>query len=396
MKRVTVIGMGLGAATITDAARQAIERAEVICGAPRVLSLYPQKLTRTYPCYLPQDVAAVIAKEQAQEFAVLVSGDTGFYSAAAGLAAELAAYDINFVPGISTVNAFFAQLKLPWQEAAFISVHGRAVNVVDTIRRHRLTFCLSGNNINEIGAALSRANFGHIKVFIGENLGTEQERVYETVAECLTKAEYPLLNVLLFVNETFDNSTPCGLPDSSFMRLAGLPMTKSETRAVILSKLNLRPSYICWDIGAGSGSVTVEMALSAYLGKVYAVERRADALALIQQNCAAFHLGNAVAVCGEAPALLETLPVPDAVFVGGSGGQIGAIVASVYQKNPQARLVVAAITIETVYLALAAFKEADREPEITQLSVSRAKPAGQLHLLEAQNPLFILSAGAKP
>lgn len=395
MKRIAIIGMGLGADTVTPEAREAVERAGALIGAPRMLEYYRDTNKPSYPYYLSKDIAALIASENAETFAVLVSGDVGFYSAASGLAEALAEYELRFIPGISTVNAFFAKLKLPWQDAAFISAHGRQTDIAGAVRRNRLTFCLTGNNISELGTALDAAGFGRVKTYVGENLGTETERVYETSAEDLMKAEYPPLTVLLFVNDAFNDGTPAGLPDDSFARVTGIPMTKSETRAVVLSKLRLRPADICWDVGAGTGSVTVEMALNAYRGHVYAVERREGAMPLIGQNCKSFHLGNVTCVCGEAPGALEQLPAPDAVFIGGSGGEIDGIVFSVLRKNPEARIVVTAVTPETVSSALTAFADAGLAPEIVQLNVARGKRAGGLHLMEARNPVTILSAGGK-
>ena len=396
MKKVTIIGMGLGESTITTEAKEAVARADAALGAPRALELCKGMAKRLYPCYLPEDVAAVVENEDGQEFAVLVSGDVGFYSAAQGLVEALSAYDLRFIPGVSTVSAFFARLKLPWQNAAFISAHGREMNVVDTVRRNRLTFCLTGNNINDICAALCKAGFADIKVHIGENLGADQERTYEATVDDLTRGEFPSLTVMLFVNEVYDDRTPFGLTDTSFSRLPGIPMTKSETRAIILSGLNLRPDSVCWDIGAGTGSVTVEMALNAYRGHVYAVERREDAIPLIEQNLKAFHVGNVTLLRGEAPVVLKALPIPDAVFIGGSGGKLNEIVAAVLHKNPDARIIVAAVTLETVSAALSVFAGFGLTPEVVQLNVARAKQAGSLHLMEAQNPVTILSAGGKP
>jgi precorrin-6Y C5,15-methyltransferase (decarboxylating) len=394
MKRISIIGVGLGPDTLTPEARAAIARAEVLLGAPRLLEPYGEK--PSYPYYLPKDAAACIEREDATEFAVLVSGDVGFYSAAAGLFGALPGCELRVIPGVSTVNAFFARLRMPWQDAAFVSVHGREANVVEAVRRNRLTFCLPGNNTDEIGAALVKAGFGCVKTHIGERLGTDRERIYETVAEDLTRTELPSPAVLLFENDAFDAGTLIGLPDDAFSRLPGIPMTKSETRAIVLSKLKLRPDDICWDIGAGTGSVTVETALSVYRGRVYAAERRKEAIPLIEQNCAAFHVGNVVVVCGEAPDALESLPAPDAVFIGGSGGKTGEIIAAVLRRNPEARIVVTAVTIETAASASAAFEKAGLRPELVQLNVARGRQAGKSRLMEAQNPVTILSAGGKP
>ena len=400
MKKVSIVGVGLGLSTITREAEEAIAQAEVLIGARRTLEIVSGLVAgvpkRLYSHYLPKDISDAIAAENAERFAVLVSGDIGFYSAATKLADALSMYDLHFVPGISTVNAFFARLKLPWQDAAFVSAHGHETDIVGIIRRNRLTFCLTGNNINALGTALCEAGFGRVTTHIVENLGTDTERVYETTADELAHAKFQSMTVLLFVNEAFDDRTPFGLPDSRFSRLSGIPMTKGETRAVVMSKLDLRPASICWDIGAGTGSVTVEMALSAYRGHVYAVERRTEAIPLIKQNCMSFHIGNVTAICGEAPVALEPLPAPNAVCTGGSGGLLDEIISSVLRKNPDARIVVTAVTLETVSSALTIFSKAGLSPEIAQLNVARSKRAGELHLMEAQNPVTILSAGGKP
>lgn len=395
MKKVAVVGIGLGKETLTADAKQAVKQAEVLLGAPRMLEMFSDLAKPSYPHYLPADAAKFIAEDKAQSYAVLVSGDVGFYSAAAKMQEALMHYDVYFVPGISTVNAFFAKLKLPWQEAVFVSAHGREVNIADTVRRNRLTFCLTGNNVNKIGYALCKAGFSGIKVYAGENLETKEERIYETVPEGLSRGEFPALTVLLFINEAFDNRMLCGIPDSSFFRLPKIPMTKSETRAVIISKLCIRPDFVCWDVGSGTGSVAVEMALCAYNGHVYAAEKRKSSIPLIEKNFSAFHVGNASVVQGEAPEVLEALPLPDAVFIGGSGGELSSIAAVILKKNPAARIVVTAVTIETAALALDVFSRQGLEPEIVQLNVSRGKLAGKSHLMEAQNPVTIISTGGR-
>jgi precorrin-6Y C5,15-methyltransferase (decarboxylating) len=392
MKKVTVIGVGTGAQTLTLEAQVAISNSQALIGSQSILEQHKDASKTTYPCYLHNDVADIIDSKPAKSFAVLVSGDVGFYSAAARLSDALAAHELHFIPGISTVSAFFARLGLPWQDAAFVSMHGRKMNAVDTVRRNFLTFCLAGNNVNEIGAALKKAGLGHVKTHVGENLGTPDERIYDMDAESLTQGNYPSLTVLLFVNETFDDRTLFGLKDSSFSRVPGIPMTKSEIRAVVMSKLSLRPTDICWDIGAGTGSVTVEMALGAYRGQIYAVERREDAIGLIEKNCAAFHVGNVVATCGEAPASLEGLPTPDVVFIGGSGGSIEKILSVILQKNPKARVVLAAITLETTSTAFSALTKSGLVFDVIQLNVAQGKKVGDLHLMEALNPVTIFSA----
>ena len=394
-KNITIIGTGIGAGTMTAEALEAVGRAEVLLGSPRMLEIFSGTSKPAYPEYLPNDVAARIRSENAGEFAVLVSGDVGFYSAAASLCEALDGYPIRLIPGISVVSAFFAKLGLPWQDAAFVSAHGRKTNVVDAVRRSRMTFCLTGDNVCKLGAALDEAGFGGAVTYVGENLGLGCERIYKTKAEALICGTFPSLTVLLFVNEDFDNRTASGLADSIFSRVDGIPMTKSEIRAVVMSKLRLRPDFICYDIGAGTGSVTAEMALSAYYGQVYAIERRGDAIPLINQNCRSLHIGNVTVICGHAPDALRPLPAPDAVFIGGNGGEPGAIINAVLEKNRKTRIVMTAVTLESVTTGLKEFNNAGLEPEIVQVSVARAKAAGGMHLMEAQNPVTILSAGGK-
>jgi precorrin-6Y C5,15-methyltransferase (decarboxylating) len=380
MKTITIIGTGVGPQSLTAEASEAIAWADVLLGAKRMLEPYADRLC--HPVYLPRDVAETIENSAYGRFAVLVSGDVGFYSAASGIAEALSTYDVRFVPGVSTVNAFFAKLKMPWQEAAFASLHGRDCNLIDTVRRNRLTFCLTGGKIDAPKCD---------KIYVGENLGNQNERVYEA---CELES-LPPLSVLLFVNEGYDASTPTGLADGTFHRQEGVPMTKAETRAIAISKLRLRPTAVCWDIGAGTGSVTAEMALSAYRGHVYAVERKPEAIPLIEKNRAALRIGNVTTICGEAPAALEGLPPPDAVFVGGSSGEMGGIIAAILCKNPNARIVAAAITLETVSSALAAFKAVGLEPEIVQINIAKAKLVGESRMMQAQNPVTLLSAGGK-
>ena len=168
-------------------------------------------------------------------------------------------------------------------------------------------------------------------------------------------------------------------------------MTKAEVRAVILSKLALRPEEVCGDIGAGTGSVTVEMALSAWKGKVYAVERKQEAMDLVRANCERFHIGNVIPVLDSAPEALQDLPPLDAAFLGGSGGEVEAIVDLLLERNPKIRIVVSAIALETVHAALTALENRGLSCEVVQVGISRARRAGDLHLLMAQNPVFIIS-----
>lgn len=170
-------------------------------------------------------------------------------------------------------------------------------------------------------------------------------------------------------------------------------MTKQEVRSAALGKLAVGPEDVCWDIGAGTGSVSVELALQSR--SVWAVERDAEALALLRANRQRFCAWNLRIVEGCAPEALEGLPVPSAVFVGGSGGELPLILQAVHNANPRARICVSAIALETLNAALRGLTALGYETEVAQIAVSRCRPAGTLHLLTAQNPVFLIT-GVRP
>ena len=392
MKQLTIIGVGVGPDSITQSARRAMESAQVLFGAPRLLSEWSTALKAAHPCYTAAKITPIINNSDADRFAVLVSGDVGFYSAAASLCQELQGVDIRMEPGISSLHYFFARLGRPWQDAATVSCHGRHANLVDTVRRSAATFVLTGGNVPALGDALCRAGFSGLAVTVGQRLGMEDESITRhTTAELPSLSADPL-TVLLIDNPSPDASCPTGIDDAAFIR-GEVPMTKSAVRAVTMSKLRLGPDAICCDVGAGTGSVTVEMALSAWRGHVYAIDKAPAAIDLIRQNCAAFHIGNVTTILGDALEQFTALPPMDAVFIGGSSGEMEALVAAAVAKNPAVRIVVNAIALETVQQAMAAFAAQHITPEIVQLSCAESRAVGRVHMLTAQNPIFILSGG---
>lgn len=392
MKKLTIVGIGMNAQTITKEGLQAIENAEVILGAKRMLDIVAPINQTSHATYLPNDVAQIVKTSKAVTFAVLVSGDTGFYSAAEKLTETLLDCEITFIPGISSLHYFFAKQKQPWQNAAIVSCHGRSANLVDTVRRNKQTFALTGGNINQLAHDLCNAGFTNLTVTIGENLGMEDERIFSCTPKELQSICLKILAVLLIENPLSENRIAFGIPDEHFIR-SEVPMTKAEVRAITMSKLNIQPTSHCCDIGAGTGAVTVEMALAAYDGHVYAIDHNERAFALIQENAKAFHLGNVTAIHATAPEALHGFPHLDAAFIGGSSGNIKEIMDVLLEKNPCTRIVINAIALETVQVAIAAFAKHNIEAEIIQVSIAKAKQAGKLHMLLANNPVFVISGG---
>ena len=183
-----------------------------------------------------------------------------------------------------------------------------------------------------------------------------------------------------------------GIPDELFIR-GDVPMTKQEVRAVALAKLRLTATDTVWDVGAGTGSVSIEAALVARAGSVWAVERNAAGVRLIRENADAFGCGNVHAVPGVAPEALAKLPAPDVVFVGGSAGELPSIVEAALEKNSQVRLCVPCVTVETLTEACALLSGSRFKGfEACQVSAARAEAVGSHHLMKAQNPVFLVSA----
>ena len=392
MKQLTIVGVGVGPESVTPSARRAIERAQVLFGAPRLLQEWNAVQKTAYPYYTAAKILPIVNSSDAERFALLVSGDVGFFSAAASLCRECEDIEVRMEPGISSLHYFFARLGRPWQDAATVSCHGRQANLVDTVRRSAATFVLTGGNVPALGDALCRAGFSGLAVTVGQRLGMEDESITRHTAAELPSLSADPLTVLLIDNPSPDDSCPTGIDDAAFIR-GQVPMTKSAVRAVTMSKLRLQPGAVCCDVGAGTGSVTVEMALSAWRGHVYAIDKAPTAIDLIRQNCAAFHIGNVTPILGDALVQFAALPPMDAVFIGGSSGEMEALIAAAVAKNPAVRIVVNAIALETVQQAMAAFAAQHITPEIVQLSFAETRAVGRVHMLTAQNPIFILSGG---
>ena len=323
-----------------------------------------------------------------------MSGDTGFYSGTKGLLPLVRDLDPVVLPGISSIACFAAKAGISWDDALLLSVHGRPCNYVTKIRRSPKTILLVGGDrgVQDLLTALVDNGLGHLPVTVGENLSYPEERLTRGAAAELVEGAFDSLSLVLVENPDAKSAvlTP-GRPDGDFLRTE-VPMTKSEVRAVTLSKLRLTKNALCWDVGAGTGSVSLEMAEAAEDGTVYAVEKKPEACALIEQNKRHLGVTNVQVIQGAAPDALRDLPAPTHVFVGGSGGELKEILALALEKNPAARIVVNTVTAETFALALDAMKTLPvTEVEMVELSVSRGRPVGGYHLMTAQNPVYLFS-----
>lgn len=397
--KVSLVGMGPGSpALLTRAATAALARAELFIGAPRLLEPYRQGAVPCREAVLARDILAALEQSGAENAAVLLSGDTGFYSGAKGLRPLLleAGMEVETFPGVSSLQYLCAKIGTPWEDIHPASAHGRACCPGELVARYGQVFFLTGESGNQtpraLCAALEQAGWGKARAWVGSRLSYPDEEIFSGAVEEFCRRDFPPLCVLLVRGEPA--TAPAGtfgIPDSGFVR-GQVPMTKEEVRAAALSKLRVAPGGTYWDVGAGTGSVAVAISALARDGRVLAVERDPEACGLILENAARFGAGNLTLVQGEAPAALGDLPAPDGVFVGGSGGSLEDILKTALEKNPRVRVVVAAVTLETLSQAAALL---DALPfagvEVSQITVARARELGRYHLMTGQNPVFLLS-----
>ena len=393
---VTLIGMGSGQPeNLTLQGLAALRQADLILGARRLLAVLPAGCTENRAAaYRPDEVAELLQTSGAENAVLVYSGDTGFYSGASSMMEKLEALGVRarVLPGLSSIQLLAAALGRPWQGWNLVSAHGRTCDPVAECMQGRPTFFLTGGSEDPatLCAQLAAEGFGDMQAVVGQCLGTPEEKLFRGSVKELAAGRFNSLSVLLVeAAEVLPRRAP-GLPDEAFER-GDVPMTKQEVRAAVLAKLAVRPEDILWDVGAGTGSVSVELALAAPRGRVYAVECRPEGCALIKANREKFRTRNLVLVEGLAPDALSDLPAPDAVFIGGSKGSLAAIVDAALDKNPDARICVSAIALESLSAAVAALTAKGRTVQVSQIAVSRAKAVGGLHLMMAQNPIYLIT-----
>lgn len=396
---ITLIGIGLGnIETLTMEAVQALHHAGLVIGAERILSAVETL------CVDAEKITAIKAEEihqiildrpEKKAVCVVFSGDTGLYSGAKGLLSLLDGKDVTVVSGISSLQYFAARLKRPWQSMHIVSGHGKSCPIVQEVMNHRETFFLTGGTVTpeSICRILCSAGLSDVFVTVGENLSYSDEKIESGTAQSLLEKQFGPLNVVLVENTQFQQreAVSSGIADEAFLR-GKTPMTKAEIRSISLSKLAIYPKDVLYDIGAGTGSVAVEMALQAKQGVVYAVEEKKEACALLRQNRERFGAYNLQVIQGIAPECLQSLPMPNKAFIGGTNGQLEEILLALLKKNPSIRIVMNAITLETLSKAVSLLeKYCFTDVEIIQASIAKAKAVGKYHMMLGENPIFILS-----
>ena len=422
---VILAGTGCGNTdTMTCEVRRAIEEADVLIGAERLLESIPadsdslpesmeEQLPASSAAQLPasnaERIPAIYAQEicdlirehlirnPGQNICVLYSGDSGFYSGTRSVLPllEEAGIEVKVLPGISSVQVFSARLRRPWQDWVLVSAHGTDCDAVTAVMQGKPVFFLTGGKLTpkELCGQLTKAGLADLEITIGERLTYSDERIARGTAGEFAAGEFAPLSVMLAEPaESAGDLTP-GIADEEFIR-GDVPMTKETVRAAILGHLQVRKGDTVWDVGAGTGSVSVELAMKAAGGRVYAVEREPEGCELIRVNRKKFGVWNLCPVDGSAPEALAGLPTPDKVFIGGSDGHLQEIIGIAMEKNPTARICVSAIVLETMQEAVEVMSRAGMNVKIVQVAVSTARAIGKTrkrHMLMAGNPIFIVT-----
>lgn len=400
MNKIYVIGAGVeGQEGFSRRALDLVGQAGLLIGGDRQLKLFPEFAGETLVIgqNLPQVVERL--KSATGTVVVLASGDPLFFGIGRYLLRNLPDAALEFVPNVSSVQYAFAKIRQPWDDAIFISAHGRGLKgAVDQIVAHDKAAILTDevNDPRTIARELVERGRDGYAAWLCENLGTPQERIVETDVRGLLEIKAAALNVLILVKEYESGGEGAGpglgIPDEEFATVKKL-ITKEEVRAVSLAKLRLRHDMTLWDIGAGSGSVSIEADHLLPNGHIFAIERNPQCLGFIKENLRKFNSRNITLVESEAPACLDDLPDPDRVFIGGSGGHLWKILeAADVRLKPGGRIVLNAVTLDTLTAATDFFENTGYELEVTTVNISRTRPLTDYKLFEAFNPVFVITA----
>ncbi len=403
---IQVIGMGLeGVAGLSQAAQALIQQATVLAGSDRLLAYFPDHpaqrwsltgLEARLQTHLQQGAPGLVV--------VLTTGDPLFFGLGRQLLQSLPPESLTFHPHVSSLQLAFNRLKLPWQEAVWVSAHGRSLLPLATLVKqgHPLIAVLTDgvNTPGAIARLLSDLDSPTpYDLWVCENLGSDVERVRQVSWEVAQWETFAPLNVVVLQRQEsplLPNHLPLlGLPDSAFLTFRDRPglMTKQAVRVQILGELAFQPKQVIWDIGAGTGSVTIELARLVPDGVIWAIEQTTAGCELLRQNVARFGVSNVHILQASAPDGLENLPTPDRIFVGGSGGKLTSILTACAQRlPPTGRMVIALATLENQSELTQWLRDRPSwEGHFLQVNLARSLAVGDFTRWSPLNPVILAS-----
>ena len=398
MDKIYVIGAGVeGQEGFSRRSLELIGKADILFGGERQLQLFPEYAGEKV--VTGSNLSGMVERLNVRKGSavVLASGDPLFFGVGRYLLRNLDKNQLEFLPNVSSIQYAFAKIKEPWDDTIFVSAHGRGLKgAVDRIVSNDKAAILTDeiNTPAAIAAELiARGRCGYT-AYLCENLGSLEEHICNISLQGLLKIEAAPLNVLILIKQfeaAGDEYVPTlGIPDEEFATIKKL-ITKEEIRVVTLAKLKLRHDMCLWDVGAGSGSVSIEADHLLPNGRIFAMERNEQCLVFLKQNLNKFNTRHVTLIPGEAPDCFEELPDPDRVFIGGSGGNLFKILEAVDVRLPaEGRIVINAITLETLTAATEFFDNAGYQVEVTTVNISRTRPLTEYKMFEAYNPVYII------
>jgi precorrin-6B C5,15-methyltransferase / cobalt-precorrin-6B C5,C15-methyltransferase len=402
MISVNLIGLGMSPEDLTAKALKIIERAEVLAGGRRQLDYFASQGGEKI--VVGKDVAgalkAIREVAASKRVVVLASGDPNYYGIGRRLIEFLGPGNVVVLPNITAVQSACGLLKISWDDATVVSLHGRGMAKLNEVlgKADKIIIYTAGAETpKEIARLLQKTEMPEYKMCILENLGEAEQRFAWLSPAEVEKQTFSPLNMVVLLREAAERaaSLHVGLPETALEHEAGL-ITKAEVRAVVLAKLQLLPGQILWDVGAGCGSVGLEASLLLPGGQIIAVEQQPERVRQILANKSRFGVGNLEVVSGTAPDCLAALPQPDRVFIGGGGGSLSQILQVVLARlQPGGRVVVTAALLATLETASGILYSHAWEMEICQVQVNRSRDLGASAYLQALNPIWIITARPK-
>ena len=404
MTPIQVIGVGLdGAAGLGSVVLSMIHQAPILAGSDRLLNYFPEHPGQRWSLTdLPERLRQHLNQPHPDRVVVLTSGDPLFFGLGRQLLQVLPATAITFHPQVSSVQLAFSRVKLPWQEATVISAHGRSLERLATAVKRGASPIAVLTDPDHTPGAIARflQSLGlpvTYTLWVCENLGGSEERVRQfTLTEVPSTGVSPLNVVILQKVDApleLANLPLLGIPDAAFCRFRDRPglMTKRSVRVQILAELALQPDQIIWDVGAGTGSVSIEIARLVPTAKIWAIEKTTAGCELMRQNAQRFNTPNVTVVPGQAPQALTDLPSPDRIFIGGSQGQLTAILDyGCTQLRDAGVMAIALATLETqTELAQWQAHHPNWDVAYQQISLTRAVAVGAFTRWEPLNPVVL-------
>ena len=405
--RNSIVLAGVGPGTteyILPVVKQAIENADLIIGSKRIIHDFHLENKKTIEMKSGlEGICKQIANiDEKTKIVILVSGDPGIFSFMEYIKRNLPDIKLTIYPGISSFQYLCSKLCISWHDVKIISFHGREeFDLIKEVKNNYKTVIFAGGKTlpSHLCKQLVENGLENLRVIVGENLSYKEERIIDSIPIEISKMKFNSLSIMLIINPQYKKNiylkdikyNTHGIPDECFIR-DKVPMTKEEIRSVSLSKLKLEEDNIVFDIGAGTGSVSIECALKCEYGRVYAIEKNELAVELLKKNIEAFKVSNIQVIEGFAPQALIDLPIPNRVFIGGTSGNMNTILQWIKNICKEVRVVINAVTIESVYEALQALKKYEyKNIEIVNVSISKSRVVGDKHLMQANNPIYIIS-----